>query len=171
MEELSLISTDISKEAIAYAGQYCPMLRSYKFNKRGWRHDNIGHTDEEAIAVAKNMTQLRHLQLIGNNITNKGLQAILDGCPHLVSLDLRRCFNINLDAIIGKRCSEQIKDLKLPEDSTDDYDYHIVSPDYDNFDFEWLPDYDIYCDLYYNPHNDLLAVFGGMHLEDLSDSD
>lgn len=149
LEELSLVSTDISKEAIAYAGQYCPMLRSYKFVKTGWRRDKIGLTeimcfDEEAIAIAKNMTQLRHLQLIGNNMTNKGLQAILDGCPHLVSLDLRRCFYLNVVAIVGKRCSEQIKDLKLPEDSTEDCDYNIMSPDYDNYDSEGLSDYDIY---------------------------
>ncbi|XVF68320.1 hypothetical protein PTKIN_Ptkin10aG0195300 [Pterospermum kingtungense] len=69
------------------------------------------------------MHGLRHLQLVGNDLSNRGLQAILDGCPYLESLDLRNCFNVNLEGDLGKRCAEQIKNLKRPDDSILDYQF------------------------------------------------
>ncbi|OVA00182.1 Leucine-rich repeat [Macleaya cordata] len=68
--------------------------------------------------------QLRHLHLFGNFLTNNGLRAILDGCPHLESLDLSQCFNVNLEGDLLKRCTDAgIKNLRLPEDSTDDFEF------------------------------------------------
>lgn len=76
--------------------------------------------DDDALAIAKNMPELRHLQLWGNKLTNVGLLAILDGCcPYLESLDLRSCFNVDLSGGLGKRCREQIKELRLPNDCMD----------------------------------------------------
>ncbi|XVF68321.1 hypothetical protein PTKIN_Ptkin10aG0195400 [Pterospermum kingtungense] len=69
------------------------------------------------------MHGLRHLQLVGNELSNQGLQAILDGCPYLESLDLRNCFNVNLEGDLGERCAEQIKNLKHPNDSLHDYQF------------------------------------------------
>ncbi|XVF68327.1 hypothetical protein PTKIN_Ptkin10aG0196000 [Pterospermum kingtungense] len=69
------------------------------------------------------MHGLRHLQLLGNELSNQGLQAILDGCPCLESLDLGQCFNVNLEGDLGKRCAEQIKNLKRPEDPIHDYQF------------------------------------------------
>ena len=60
--------------------------------------------DFGALAIAKNMPKLRHLLLNGNRVTNDGLQAILDGCPHLESLDLRKCFNVTLRKFWLKMC-------------------------------------------------------------------
>ena len=79
--------------------------------------------DYGALAIAKNMPKLRYLQLIGNGVrvTSDGLQAILDGCPHLKSVDLRKCFNVTLSGNLGKICAEQIKNLQHPNDSTHDY--------------------------------------------------
>ncbi|KAF2317847.1 hypothetical protein GH714_041163 [Hevea brasiliensis] len=79
--------------------------------------------NEEALAIAEHMPHLRYLQIFGNKLTNEGLQAILDGCPHLESLDLRQCFNVNMDGHLGKRCIERIKDLRHPYDPTDDYPF------------------------------------------------
>ncbi|XP_047952752.1 putative F-box/LRR-repeat protein 23 [Salvia hispanica] len=59
------------------------------------------------------MSNLRHLQLFGKRIENRGLEAILDGCPHLESLDLGRCYGLDMQGALVKRCSEQIKDLRL----------------------------------------------------------
>nr|XP_043630268.1 putative F-box/LRR-repeat protein 23 [Erigeron canadensis] len=59
---------------------------------------------------------LRHLELIKDTMTNVGLRMILDGCRHLELLDLHRCKYIDLKGDLGKRCSEQIKHLKLPDD-------------------------------------------------------
>lgn len=93
------------------------------------------------------MPGLRHLQLIGNKMTNDGLVALLDGCPHLESLDIRRCFNVNLVGTLGKRCKEQIKYFRLPHDATDDYPFQTsvdesdLMSDYDYDDFLGEGDY------------------------------
>ena len=89
--------------------------------------------NEEAIAIAENMHELRHLQIFGNKLTNSGLETILNGCPHLKSLDLRQCFNIYLEGNLKKRCLEQIQDLRCPDDPTSDYEYGFGSDDYDDF--------------------------------------
>ncbi|XP_059315437.1 putative F-box/LRR-repeat protein 21 [Lycium ferocissimum] len=77
----------------------------------------MGSDDGVALAIAKNLPTLHHLQLIGNSMTNKGLEAILDGCPHLVSLDLRLCEYISLNEVLSSRISGQIKDVKCPHES------------------------------------------------------
>lgn len=122
-----LVDLDISyctpsREVLEEVGQRCPLLRSFKLNATGSMCSRI-ECDEEALAIANNMHGLRHLQIFGNKLTNDGLQAILDGCPHLESLDLRQCFNVNLDGHLGKRCAERVKDLRRPYDSTDDYPF------------------------------------------------
>ncbi|XP_076915326.1 putative F-box/LRR-repeat protein 23 [Bidens hawaiensis] len=92
-----------------------PLVKTLRLNKKPdgfWQVD-----DSFAFAIAKNLPELTHLQLFGSNITNTGLKAILDGCSHLESLDLRRCWTIDLKGDLGKRCSQQIKHLKLPNES------------------------------------------------------
>ncbi|KAI3508585.1 hypothetical protein L1887_23593 [Cichorium endivia] len=130
LEELDLYRTRISKKAIETAGRCCPMLKTLKVN-----HENCiywhGGTDEEslmvrnntAIAIGFNLPGLRHLELIGNNMTNIGLLVILVGCRHLESLDLRQCLYIDLKGDVGKECIEKIKCLKFPEDSLEGCPY------------------------------------------------
>ncbi|GJX95364.1 putative F-box/LRR-repeat protein 23, partial [Tanacetum coccineum] len=72
------------------------------------------------IAIGKTVHELRHLELIGSNMTNAanfGLQVILDGCRHLETLDLRECFYIDLNRNSVTGCLKQINHLKLPTDS------------------------------------------------------
>lgn len=115
------------------------------------------------------MPELRHLQLFGNKLTNDGLQTILDGCPHLESLDLRQCYNVTLGGNLEKRCVEQIKSLRRPSDSTHDYEFDaevitgssfedypsgisdidLMSDDYDDyFEFSGASDFSDYDDEY-----------------------
>ncbi|XP_062163008.1 putative F-box/LRR-repeat protein 23 [Alnus glutinosa] len=146
LEELDIsYSSSLSKEALEAVGRCCPYLKSLKFNSRRLYLES----DEEALAIAENISELRHLQLFGNKLTNDGLQAILDGCPHLESLDLRQCLNVSLAGNLGRRCAEQIIDLRRPNDSTDDYefdacDYADDYEDYydDHIDIEYFEDYD-----------------------------
>ncbi|CAK9142851.1 unnamed protein product [Ilex paraguariensis] len=115
LEEFHLYYTYIDKEAIETIGCCCPLLKSFTYNQKWiiknykYRDDTLNDNDE-ALAIAKNIPGLRHLQLEGNRMTNIGLQALLDGCPHLDSLVLEQCLNINLNGDVGKRCSK-IKDM------------------------------------------------------------
>ncbi|XP_051136511.1 putative F-box/LRR-repeat protein 23 [Andrographis paniculata] len=111
LEELHLIFHDILPKEIQNIGTSC--------------------LDGIALAVAKSMPNLHHLCLLGHRMTNKGLEAILDSCPHLESLDIRRCFDIYLPENLRKRISEQMTYLKLPNDPIDDP--HWASDDFDYF--------------------------------------
>nr|XP_043630334.1 putative F-box/LRR-repeat protein 23 [Erigeron canadensis] len=122
LEELSLCRTHFSPANIEAAGRFCPLLKTLKVN-----YYYVGDDDELAAAIGKNLPELRHLELIGDGITDVGLEAILDGCRHLESLDLRRCIWIDFEGDLGKRCSEQIKHLKLPGDSLEHYQ-HLEVP-------------------------------------------
>lgn len=130
LEELHLIFTELS--SIEIVGRSCPLLKSFTLNRTGRRHPR--ECNEEAFAIAKTMPGLRHLSLFGNEMTNEGLQAILDGCPHLESLDVRQCFNVYLSGELGKRCAQQIKVLKRPYDSTEGYGWDSTIYDDDSFD-------------------------------------
>ena len=125
LEELDITLCSLSKESLEVVGRCCPLLKSFKWNQQWYATDGLSQTecDEEAVAIAKNMPELRHLQLIGNQLTNDGLQAILDGCPHLESLDLRKCFNVILLGNLGRIYAERIKNLRHPDDSIDDYGF------------------------------------------------
>ncbi|XP_020967723.1 putative F-box/LRR-repeat protein 23 [Arachis ipaensis] len=99
--------TCVALEAI---GRGCPLLKSLKFNHNGHsKGDN-----EDAVAIAQNMPNLRHLQLIYGCLDNDGVSAILDGCRFFESLDLRWCYNVNLEGRLRKMCDEQLKDFIEP---------------------------------------------------------
>jgi F-box/leucine-rich repeat protein 2/20 len=68
---------------------------------------------DDAFAIAKTMPGLRHLHLYGNELSNDGLLAILDGCPLLESLVLSRCYSIYVGGSLEKKCREKIKYLQL----------------------------------------------------------
>ncbi|XP_010424625.1 PREDICTED: putative F-box/LRR-repeat protein 23 [Camelina sativa] len=135
LEELELSYCKIkglNLEAIGYA---CSHLKTLKLNCQGYRllarfepnclniAKTMLDTDYQIIDIVKRMHELRHIQLFGNRLTDIGLNAILNGCPHLEHLDLRQCFNINLVGDLEKRCLKKVKVLRRPNDSTADYPY------------------------------------------------
>ncbi|BAT87323.1 F-box protein [Vigna angularis] len=135
LEELDISISNLTKDSLEVIGRCCPLLKSLKFNMESYGRAHI-ECNEEAFAIAGTMPGLHHLQLFGNKLTNDGLLAILDGCPQLESLDLRQCFNVILGGSLSKRCSEQIKDLRIPYNPTDEYsceaeiDYGSLDEDY-----------------------------------------
>ncbi|KAL6658884.1 hypothetical protein ACP70R_002924 [Stipagrostis hirtigluma subsp. patula] len=135
--ELSLCANIGETRVFDVLGKACPQLkrfrlskdRFYSFEYSGYNEDgteNVYNKDDEALGIAS-MHGLCSLQLFGNNLTSEGLTAILDGCPHLESLDIRHCFNIAMNDTLRAKCA-RIKTLKLPCDSTDDYDFLVESP-------------------------------------------
>lgn len=158
LEELHLYYTYIDAEAIEAIGRSCPQLKSFKLNNRWYRQPDVV-CDMEAQVIAQNMPELRHLQLFGNKMTNEGLQAILNGCPHLESLDLRQCFNIYFGGDIGRLCTQRIRDLRRPHDSTHDYRFDAEIYDYGTSDDDHITgfsDVDIVSD-----YDDYMEFSGG----------
>ncbi|XP_060179306.1 F-box protein SKIP19-like [Lycium barbarum] len=160
LEELSLTHTTITPKAIEALGGSCLKLKSFELNN-SFKEDFIDDSDEEyernkeARAIAKSMPALHHLQLIGNCMSNKGLEAILTGCPHLESLDLRQCNGIWFDEDLSNKISRQIKDVKHPHDSLDGL----------KFSFEYEDGIDEYSELGDTSDNDY------SELGDTSDDD
>ncbi|XP_071726706.1 putative F-box/LRR-repeat protein 23 [Rutidosis leptorrhynchoides] len=111
LEELRVDFYFLPKEAIEIAGRYCPLLKTLEFCRAPCMNDNIN--DEIAMSIGENLHGLRHLKLWNDNLSDIGLKAILDGCPHLESLDLSYCDYIDLNGDLVKRASKQIKHLTL----------------------------------------------------------
>ncbi|XP_073150389.1 F-box protein SKIP19-like isoform X1 [Henckelia pumila] len=159
LEELHLFCTRfISAEGIEAIGLSCPMLKSFTFTYHRYIFPLL-KGNEFPMAIAKSMPALRHLCLIGNKMTNEGVEAILDGCPQLESLDLRKCFSVDLKGDLGSRCFQRLKGLKGPGDSTSDYKWEAEIYDCE-YDEDYSPsefgdysvgDYDDFTD----PFNDL----------------
>ncbi|KAL7102631.1 hypothetical protein ACP275_08G130600 [Erythranthe tilingii] len=163
LEELHLQQLDctISVNGIETIGISCPLLKSLSLcdrKKKSMNFTTLGlydapviECDKIAEAIAQNMPGLCQLHLVGSQMTDVGLKAILRGCPILESLDLRGCFNVFTCDDVEQLCLERIKDLKLPRDSMDGYDFGAgFSDDYD-YDYNYDHDYD--CD--YDNHGRL----------------
>ncbi|CAH8385824.1 unnamed protein product [Eruca vesicaria subsp. sativa] len=90
------------------------------------------------------MPGLRNLQLFGNLLANTGLKVILDNCPNLEHLDLRQCLNVHFVGDLEKQCSERIKVLRRPNDSTHDYLYDVLFYDTDSSGDDYPEDDDSY---------------------------
>ncbi|KAJ3693597.1 hypothetical protein LUZ60_009077 [Juncus effusus] len=132
LEELEITLGNFSEDYIASVGEALPNLKQFRLN-RIWSNWLNSYEDEEfnnvmAFGIAKTMHQLRHLQLIGNKFTNKGLTAILEGCPHLESLDIRRCNNVKMDSDMRTRCV-RLTTFRPPNDTLDDYPHQAESRD------------------------------------------
>ncbi|XP_057449298.1 putative F-box/LRR-repeat protein 9 [Lotus japonicus] len=123
LEEIDISFTNLSKDSLEAIGLCCPMLKTLKYNTVR----DIFAYDEVAYSIAKTMPELCHLEISRIKISNKGLVAILDGCPQLEYLDLKSCLGLDLSGSLRKRLCEQVKEIRLPfaleyYNSDDSYD-------------------------------------------------
>ncbi|KAJ4792204.1 RNI-like superfamily protein [Rhynchospora pubera] len=128
LEEIQIAFGPFSNKVTEIVGMEAPQLKRFKFNAL-CMYPITGEVDEEdlsfdvaALGIAKTMHQLRHLQLTYNSITNRGLKAILEGCPHLETLDIRGCCNVSMDYDMWSLCA-RLTCLRQPNDSLDDYEF------------------------------------------------
>ncbi|KAI3964008.1 hypothetical protein MKW92_043778 [Papaver armeniacum] len=151
LEELEICHCSFSEDVLKTVGKACPQLKSFRLNCRGYRRPHM-ECDEEALAIAENMPQLRHLHLFGNKLTDVGLRAILDGCLHLESVDIRQCFNVNLEGDLLKFCGDRLIIVRLPNDSTDDYEFDYAMDEFSEYSYSSDLDYDSELDYNDYPH-------------------
>ncbi|KAK8951927.1 putative F-box/LRR-repeat protein 21 [Platanthera zijinensis] len=126
-----------SHEVVERVGPVCPQLKSFRLDQRVFTlpHAITPRQDAVALAIAKHFKQLCRLRLIANSLTGVGLSAILDNCPDLEYLDIRRCFLVcYLDESLKSKCT-RIKELRRAKDPTSDYEYsdvelETVDPDF-----------------------------------------
>ncbi|KAL4559045.1 hypothetical protein LXL04_031178 [Taraxacum kok-saghyz] len=130
LEKLHITDTSSANKLYEVTVPNCPQkIKSFKLDKVCI---HIGITsDIDALAIANIMPELRHLQLYGNAMSDIGLKAILDGCPHLESLDIRTCYNVDIHGNELKLCMERIKNFKGPEDSIENCGFHPRVLEYD----------------------------------------
>ncbi|XP_047940981.1 putative F-box/LRR-repeat protein 23 [Salvia hispanica] len=166
LEELHLtIRKIIGAADIEAIGKCCPMLKSFscngfKYGVKTLLNDDfvaVHHRNLYAFAISKSMPNLRHLQLFAHWIGNEGLEAILHCCPRLESLDIRRCFDLDLEGDLGKRCCRKIKHLKLPNDSISDIPwpncdggdpFDSSARRFEFYEYNYYKDYEDYCRRY-----------------------
>ena len=131
LEELEISNYGVHKfSSTCFAvGYSCPHLKrlrlsSPRFYK--WKPRWVGR---EVKGITR-MRGLRSLQLFAQSIGTDGLASILDNCTKLESLDIRHCFNVEMGDEMVARCS-MFETLKLPYDSTEDYDLEFSAPEMD----------------------------------------
>ncbi|KAI3903581.1 hypothetical protein MKW98_032235 [Papaver atlanticum] len=141
LEELEICYCSFSGnklDMLKTVGKACRQLKSFRLNCRGYRWRRV-ECDDEALAIAENMPQLRRLHLFRSKLTNVGLGAILNGCLHLEYLDLRQCFNVNLEGDVLMSCRDRLIELRLPNDSTADYEFDAAMVQWFEGHLPWLP--------------------------------
>ncbi|KAF8662544.1 hypothetical protein HU200_056141 [Digitaria exilis] len=128
LEELELSLCDNVAggfQVFEFVGEVCPQLKHFRLNRN--RFDYTEWNRNKDVRGIATMHGLHSLQLFSNHLTDEGLETILNNCPHLEFLDMRHCFNINMDETLLLKCA-RIKTSRLPNDPTDDYDHEVQSP-------------------------------------------
>ncbi|XP_061996520.1 putative F-box/LRR-repeat protein 9 [Rosa rugosa] len=130
LEELDISMCKFSSKALQVVGRCCPLLKSFKFNTpNGRKSSRQYYSDEDAVAISGTMHGLVLLEIRRNELTCNGLETILDCCPQLEILDLRKCKNLRyMSTDLEIRCVERIKKLWLrgPIDPSSISDLNLV---------------------------------------------
>ncbi|EPS73446.1 hypothetical protein M569_01310, partial [Genlisea aurea] len=65
--------------------------------------------DEEALAIARTMPRLKHLEIAYLLVETSSVLEILESCKGLELLDVRGCWSVNLDQESLKKCHPKLK--------------------------------------------------------------
>ncbi|KAJ3674391.1 hypothetical protein LUZ60_005007 [Juncus effusus] len=124
LEELEITLGLCTAKLRKLIGEELPNLKRFVFNGF-YNHPPFSEEEdlancELAFGIGKTMHELRHLQIVGNRLSNKGLKPILEGCPHLEILDIRKCNNLNMDESDLQAQCTRLRFIRLPDDSLAD---------------------------------------------------
>ncbi|KAL6638834.1 hypothetical protein ACP70R_023470 [Stipagrostis hirtigluma subsp. patula] len=98
----------ISEQGLLAAIERFPQLEELELSG----DQKINYASDQRAMVITTVRELRSLLLDRNDLTNQGVSAILDKCPHLDSLDIRNCRDIILSNTLGAKYV-RIKTKKL----------------------------------------------------------
>ena len=100
LEELQLVSCYRAEHVLELVAKVCRRLQHFTLARQVCHsYDNDG--DRNASAIAR-MHGLRSLTLVGDDLSNEGLTAIIDSCPRLEYLKVHGCRDIDVDKLTAK---------------------------------------------------------------------
>lgn len=89
--------TKIGAPAIEAFGKNCKLLTCFQRNMHPWDVIDRTSQDDEAIAIASTMPNLKHLELAYLMITTEVVRTIMNEIHELELLDMRGCWNVKLE--------------------------------------------------------------------------
>ena len=119
---------EISNVSLSLIGKHCPNIKTLKRNffntldpsqQKGIVPDSYlsacpQDVDSEAVAIAKFMPNLEHLELCFSKLSAKALTLICKGCPNLKYLDLFGCVNLTSRDIVNATSSLENLEIRKP---------------------------------------------------------
>ncbi|CAO2200810.1 unnamed protein product [Urochloa humidicola] len=123
LEELELSHQKRLPELIRHIGSVHPKLKHLRISLPTMYLDGVcsdydesweDMKNEEAFAISESLHELRFLKMEGRCLSNKGVYAIIKGCPHLEFLDMTKCCYVVLDDKLRAFCTK-IKQVLFPK--------------------------------------------------------
>ncbi|CAN6479997.1 unnamed protein product [Victoria cruziana] len=129
---------NIGARALEAIGRHCKSLVSLKRAMHPLGVLDRSCQDDEAMAIAKSMPQLKHLEMAYVLLTTSGVRTIITACRELEFLDVRGCWDVKLEGEEWLVKRQQEKGLKvLGPEVVDRYDFHYLESCSDDEDDEW----------------------------------
>lgn len=98
--------TNIGARSLEAIGKHCKSLTSLRRVMHPLEVINKISQDDEALAIAATMPRLKHLEIAYLLVDTSSVVEIVEKCKELELLDLRGCWNVNLDDEFVKRFSK-----------------------------------------------------------------
>ncbi|KAB5557079.1 hypothetical protein DKX38_007988 [Salix brachista] len=128
--------TKISGCALEAIGKHCKLLAGLCRNMHPLDTEGMETQDDEAHAIATMMPKLKRLEMAYHLVSTEGLLQILSSCTELEFMDLRGCWNVNLDDKFLKESLPKLTVLRplVMEDFyvTNDWEEFSDDSDYDD---------------------------------------
>ncbi|XP_051127430.1 F-box protein FBW2-like [Andrographis paniculata] len=94
---------NVGAEALRAIGEHCKWLTTLRRVMHPLKVMDKLSQDDEAVAIASTMRKLKHLEIAYLLVGTSGVADILEKCKDLELLDVRGCWNVNLDEKFVKR--------------------------------------------------------------------
>ncbi|KAI5057255.1 hypothetical protein GOP47_0027844 [Adiantum capillus-veneris] len=154
-----------TKASVESFGKHCRFITRLNLNMYP-QSSNLAVCDDMAFAIAQYMPQLKHLEMAYGMLSNAGLKAVLEKCTSLEHLDLRGCWQLNIEESFVKEARKRFKVFHPPVVENDIY--NTDDSDFDASDF--YDDSDYYDeDMWYDSElEDLDDLVMEMHEEEIN---